>query len=646
MRADERSGAAARASSQQGAVALNSCGGSVELVASPEPEAPASSGGGLDAVEGAASSATAAAGQPRVQLGWPCGGGSGAGPSGAAASAFSGEAGGRVRGSASHRSPFPVSGPDSRSGAASAHGPADEGGRGRGLAAQLADEGEARGGFGSHQPVSLLSSSLKARSQGGGGGLAAEADSEAERAPSSRAARAAMAAAVAAGAAREGGAGEDDAEWHSPEGGRLEAEARVAAVLEPRADGRVRLRLSEQPAASPDARASPGPLSGGATPSSRRAPLTSSFASALPAAEAAAGGEPRAGAAHAVPAGLSTLASDWRGEADGGAPLSHIQSSSAPAPASVLLRGATAPADAAPAGPPGALRTSSGALPGAATAPMVGTSRASTGTAIGPAGLLHGHASGLELSLCGGALRPGLSYAEAAAAFDGARLSEEGLLSGGAALLSSPELFVRTGGGHILPWAALSFQMAALLAFGVWRPAAEPLSWAPPATAAALPAAEAPHACAVGPELPSALAAALAAAAQRAGLPAAPAVERGPGEGAASRRGSAGVTPKKAAPGAAGAAGSAAAASSWRLWPFGGTGRREAGARVSGSGVGLPPGPPVAGSPPPPGSPVADGGPVERQPSLAAVTKKSLTAQPEQLATLPLRHGQNTIVYR
>ncbi|KAG2451546.1 hypothetical protein HYH02_004144 [Chlamydomonas schloesseri] len=295
----------------------------------------------------------------------------------------------------------------------------------------------------------------------------------------------------------------------------------------------------------------------------------------------------------------------------------------------------------------------------------------------------------LELSLCGRLLTPQLPYPVVAALFDAQRLSEEAFAAqggGGAALLSHPDLVVRLGAtGAIYTWQSLSAALVGLLAFGTCRVPHDTPCWLPPAAAAA----EGAGGAAAGDA--SAVMAAAVASLLATAVGGKDGVVLG-GPGGVGGLSSATATPKKGA-----AATTTSGGGSWRLWPFGA--RRDPSGRTSATGVAAVP--PSAGSAgfaagsPPLTSPLAMrqgssgaaglaaySAPLQRQASsglgageegegpaapsasrdvlsgrgsgsrrvredgVAVITKKSLTPPPEQLAALPLRHGQNTITYK
>ena len=306
----------------------------------------------------------------------------------------------------------------------------------------------------------------------------------------------------------------------------------------------------------------------------------------------------------------------------------------------------------------------------------------------------------LELSLCGRLLTPQLPYPVVAALFDGQRLSEEAFAAQGGALLSSPDLAVRLGAtGAIYTWQALSAALVGLLAYGTCRVPPDTPCWVPPALEGAVGAVGAGAgvgAGGAGGDVSGAMAAAVASLLATAVGGRDGALPGGPGGMGMGMGGlnSATATPKKGAPGAV----ATSSGGSWRLWPFGT--RRDPNGRTSATGAApvVPAGSVsfAAGSPPlssplalRQGSSGAAGfatysAPLPRQASsglgageegedkglvaatasrdmlgargsgsrrvredgVALITKKSLTPAPEQLAALPLRHGQNTISYK
>ncbi|GLI58652.1 hypothetical protein VaNZ11_000393 [Volvox africanus] len=349
--------------------------------------------------------------------------------------------------------------------------------------------------------------------------------------------------------------------------------------------------------------------------------------------------------------------------------------------------------------PSGSIRAA-GAVGAAAAATVSGTTaevRAS-GDATARSGMpVHG----IELSICGGHLTQSMSYSEACVLFDAHRVSEEVFFSRFHEMSGAPGLAIRLSNGIIFPCQQLSYGLLGLLAFGTWRLPPGTPCWGPEG----VDVAGASEAAATAAAAAAAAAAMLAAAvAQGTGTAAADA-PRGGSAGAAAATASGATTPKKGQAAAGTGTGSwrlwmfgarreggrtsavggsssisgAAACISARSPPLTSpiSERAVENRSVSISDDNVPPPlvlPPLPGQPytvegsiaataiaaatdqptcgQPPAGASSGGGvatvsrEISRSQGYNVMTKKSLTPTAEQLAVLPLKHGQNTITYK
>ncbi|GIL46928.1 hypothetical protein Vafri_3795 [Volvox africanus] len=308
---------------------------------------------------------------------------------------------------------------------------------------------------------------------------------------------------------------------------------------------------------------------------------------------------------------------------------------------------------------------------------------------------------GIELSLCGSHLTQSMPYREACVLFDTHRVSEEVFFSRFHEISGAPGLVIRLSNGVIFPCQQLSCGLLGLLAFGTWRLPPGTPCWGPEG----VDMAGASEAAATAAAAAAAAAAMLAAAvAQGTGAAAADAPKAG-SACAAVATASGATTPKKSQAAAGTGTGSwrlwmfgarreggrtsaaggsssingAAACISARSPPLTSpiSERAVENRSVSISDDNVPP--PLV-LPPPPGQPytversivataiaaaidqptcgqppagASSGGAratvsreISRSQSYNVITKKSLTPTAEQLAVLPLKHGQNTITYK
>ncbi|GIL98474.1 hypothetical protein Vretimale_3799 [Volvox reticuliferus] len=309
---------------------------------------------------------------------------------------------------------------------------------------------------------------------------------------------------------------------------------------------------------------------------------------------------------------------------------------------------------------------------------------------------------GIELSLCGDHLKRSMPYSEACTLFDMHRVSEEVFFSRFHEISGDPRLTIRLSNGIIFPCQQLSYGLLGLLAFGTWRLPPGTPSWGPEG----IDVAGASEAAATATAAAAAMLA--AAVAQGAGVAAADA-PKGGSAGAAVATASNATTPKKGQAAAGAGTGSwrlwmfgarreggrtstvgcnssvngAAACISARSPPLTSpvSERTVENPSVSigvynvpqpllatGQARPLLPGQPYTlegsnaataiaaidhptGGQLPTGGSSSSAGPavsreIGRSQSCNVVTKKSLTPTAEQLAVLPLKHGQNTIMYK